>query len=113
LPVGNLTPKRDISDVRDIVQAIWKVAEEGDPLKPVNIGAGASFSMQGIIDQLVESARVPLTPTPDPELFRPTDEPEIRADVTRLRALGFAPQYTIRQTVDDVLAYWRDHWQNA
>ncbi|MFZ3355180.1 MAG: GDP-mannose 4,6-dehydratase [Thermoplasmata archaeon] len=113
LPVGNLTPKRDISDVRDIIQAIWKVFESGEPQRPVNIGAGASFSMQGIIDQLVGLAQVPLTAMPDPALFRPTDEPEIRADVTRLRALGFTPRYALQQTVEDVLAYWREHWQNA
>ncbi|MFZ0891350.1 MAG: GDP-mannose 4,6-dehydratase [Thermoplasmata archaeon] len=113
LPVGNLTPKRDISDVRDIIQAIWKVFESGDAQRPVNIGAGASFSMQGIIDQLVGLAQVPLTASPDPALFRPTDEPEIRADVTRLRALGITPKFTISQTVEDVLAYWREHWQNA
>jgi GDP-4-dehydro-6-deoxy-D-mannose reductase len=113
LPVGNLTPRRDISDVRDIIQAMWKVFESGEPHRAVNIGAGASFSMQGIVDQLVGLAHVPLTVAPDPALFRPTDEPEIRADVTRLRALGFTPSYSIDRTVEDVLAYWREHWQNA
>ncbi len=113
LPVGNLLPRRDISDVRDIIQAIWKVFEAGDPQMPVNIGAGASYSMQGIVDDLVGRAQVRLAPTPDPALFRPTDELEIRADVTRLRALGFVPRISIHETVADVLEYWRAHWQNA
>ena len=107
LRVGNLDTRRDISDVRDAVRAIWLVFERADPRDPVNIGAGESFSIRGIAEELVTLARVPVTIVPDPGRFRPTDEPEIRGDVGRLRALGFTPKYPLATTVKDVLDYWR------
>lgn len=107
LRVGNLGTRRDISDVRDVTRAIWRVFESGRPDEPVNIGSGVSVSIEGIAQSLVRSARVPLTLAPDPSLFRATDEPEIRADIVRLRALGFTPEFPLERTVSDALKHWR------
>jgi GDP-4-dehydro-6-deoxy-D-mannose reductase len=108
LRVGNLATRRDISDVRDATRAIWKVFESGRSDQPVNIGAGVSVSVASIAQSLVDLARVPLTLAPDRTLFRATDEPEIRADISRLRALGFSPAYPLERTVADALAFWRN-----
>lgn len=107
LKVGNLDVRRDISDVRDVVRAIWAVFERGDPRQPINIGAGESFSIRTIAETLVRLARVPLTLEPDPSLFRPTDEPDIRSDISRLRALGYSPTIPLERTVEDSLSHWR------
>ncbi|MGA8710719.1 MAG: GDP-mannose 4,6-dehydratase [Thermoplasmata archaeon] len=108
LKVGNLDVRRDISDVRDVVRAIWTVFEKGEPLQPINIGAGQSFSIRTIAESLVRLARVPLAFEPDASLLRPTDEPEIRSDISRLRALGYSPSLPIERTIEDSLAYWRE-----
>ncbi|MGP8075792.1 MAG: GDP-mannose 4,6-dehydratase [Thermoplasmata archaeon] len=108
LKVGNLDVRRDISDVRDVVRAIWTVFEEGEPLQPINIGAGQSFSIRTIAESLVRLARVPLVFEPDASLLRPTDEPEIRSDISRLRALGYSPSIPIERTIEDSLTYWRE-----
>ncbi|HEY1198220.1 MAG TPA: GDP-mannose 4,6-dehydratase [Thermoplasmata archaeon] len=108
LRVGNLDVRRDISDVRDVVRAIWTVFERGDPRQPINIGAGQSFSVRSIAESLVRLSRVPLTLEPDPTLFRPTDEPEIRSDISRLRSLGYAPTIPLERTIEDSLGHWRE-----
>jgi GDP-4-dehydro-6-deoxy-D-mannose reductase len=107
LRVGNLDALRDISDIRDVVRAMWLIFEKGSPTEPVNVGAGRSFSIRWISEQLVRSARVPIEVKPDPALFRPTDEPETRADTTRLRKLGYEPEYPLERTIVDSLDYWR------
>ena len=109
LRVGNVDTRRDISDVRDVVRAIVRVFERGDPKEPVNIGAGESTSIRAIVESLVRKSRVPLTIVRDPALFRPTDEPEIRGDIDRLRALGYAPEIPLDRTLGDVLDHWRAH----
>ncbi len=109
LRVGNLEVRRDISDVRDVVRAIWTVFERGDPKQPVNIGAGQSFSVRGIAETLTRLARVPITLETDRALLRPTDEAEIRSDISRLRALGYAPSIPLERTVEDSLNYWREN----
>ena len=105
--VGNLATQRDISDIRDVIRAIWLVFERGLPTEPVNIGAGRSVSVRWIAEQLVGQARVPVQLVPDQALFRPTDEPDNRADVERLKALGFVPEFPIERTIRDALDYWR------
>jgi GDP-4-dehydro-6-deoxy-D-mannose reductase len=112
LRVGNLDVRRDISDVRDVVRAIWTVFERGESRQPINIGAGESFAIRTIAETLLRRSRVPLTLEPDPTLLRPTDEPDIRADITRLRALGYTPTLPIDRTVGDSLDYWREHPPN-
>ncbi len=107
IKVGNLDTRRDISNVRDSVRALWKIFEAGDPKAPVNVAAGQSFSIRDIAETLVRLARVPIELVPDPALFRPTDEPENRADVSRLRALGHVPEYPLERTISDALEYWR------
>ena len=107
LRVGNLDVRRDISDVRDVVRAIWTVFERGDPAHAVNIGAGQSFPVRAIADSLLRLSRVPLSIEPDPALLRPTDEPDIRSDISRLRALGYAPTIPLERTIEDSLDHWR------
>ena len=107
LKVGNLDTRRDVSDIRDVVKALWLVFERADPRASVNVGAGQSYSIRDFANTLVRLARVPLTITPDPALFRPTDEPDNRGDISRLRALGYAPEYPIERTIADALDYWR------
>ena len=107
LRVGNLDTLRDVSDIRDVMRALWIVFEKGDPKQAVNVGAGESYSIRGIADRLVRLARVPLEVVADPSLFRPTDEPDNRADVARLRQLGYRAEYSLDRTVADALDYWR------
>ena len=105
--VGNLEPLRDVSDIRDVLRAMWLVFEKGNPAEAVNVGAGRSFSVRWILDQLVRQAKVPVEVRSDPALFRPTDEPDNRSDISRLRALGFEAQYPMERTITDALDFWR------
>ena len=107
MKVGNLDKRRDVSDIRDVVRALWRVFEAGTPEQPVNVGAGQSYSIRSFVDELVRLARVPITVTVDPALLRPTDESDNRADISRLTALGYAPKIPIQQTLRDALDYWR------
>jgi GDP-4-dehydro-6-deoxy-D-mannose reductase len=105
--VGNLNGLRDISDIRDVVRAMWLVFENGRVEEAVNVGAGRSFSIRWIVEQLCQAARVPIHAVEDPALLRPTDEPDNRADVSRLHALGFVAKYPLERTITDALDFWR------
>ena len=106
LKVGNLDTSRDISDIRDVVRAMWLVFEKGDPKEPVNVGAGRSYSIRWIADQLIQRAGVPLELVSDPALLRPTDELDNRANISRLHRLGFEPTHSLERTIGDALDFW-------
>ncbi len=107
--VGNLETLRDISDIRDVIRAMWLIFEKGDPRTPVNVGAGRSYSIRWIAEELVKLSRVPIKLVPDPALFRPTDEADNRADTTRLKSLGYTSQFPLERTLSDALEFWRLH----
>jgi GDP-4-dehydro-6-deoxy-D-mannose reductase len=107
IAVGNLDTRRDISDIRDVTRALWTIFERGTPTEAVNVGAGQSYSIRDIVDHLAKIAKVPVSAQADPALMRPTDEPDNRADVRRLRALGYVSEYPIQRTIEDSLEYWR------
>ena len=45
----------------------------------------------------------------DPQLLRPTDERIIVGDVTKLKtATGCSQNIPMKQTISDMLAYWRN-----
>ena len=107
LHVGNLDKRRDISDIRDVVRALRVVFEKGRSEDAVNVGAGQSYSIRWIVDELVRAAKIPISVVQDPGLLRPTDEPDNRADISRLRSIGYAPQLPMQRTIREALEHWR------
>ena len=103
--VGNLTPRRDLTDVRDVVRAYRLLVEHGEPGAVYNVCSGTDIAVQELADQLLAMTDRPLRLEPDPELFRPVDLPVLRGDPERLRAAtGWAPEIPMEQTLRDLLA---------
>ncbi len=108
IPVGNLSARRDFTDVRDVVRAYRLLAEHGTPGEAYNVCSGTDVAVQELADRLVAQARVPVELTPDPELLRPVDTPRLCGDPARLQAAtGWTPAFSLDQTLADVLDDWR------
>ncbi len=102
--VGNLSARRDFSDVRDVAAAYIRIAEAAETGSVVHVASGEAHSVQELLDTLVAAAEVDVEVVPDPELWRPSDAPLVVGDASRLRALGWRPRFSIEQTLADVLA---------
>jgi len=106
--VGNLSARRDFSDVRDVVRAYYLVVTQGQPGEVYNIGSGRSCSIQGILDILVSLGRAAVRVERDLARMRPSDTPEIRCDASKLQAVtGWEPTIPLEQSLRDVLDDWR------
>jgi GDP-4-dehydro-6-deoxy-D-mannose reductase len=104
VPVGNLTARRDFTDVRDVVRAYRLLIERGEPGEAYNVCSGRAVSVQELAEALLTMARRPMELTPDPELERPVDVPVLLGDYSRLRAAtGWAPTIPLEQTLEDLL----------
>jgi GDP-4-dehydro-6-deoxy-D-mannose reductase len=104
IAVGNLSARRDVTDVRDVVQAYRLLIEHGAPGEVYNLCTGVDLAVQTLADLLVGLARRPVELVTDPALLRPVDLPVLRGDATKLRtATGWAPRIPIEQTVADLL----------
>lgn len=108
LETGNLTPRRDLTDVRDVVQAYLLLMERGRTGVAYNIGTGTTHAMQEVLDRLLAQSRRPVEVRQQASLVRATETRAVRADATRLwNETGWTPRFTLDQTLADILAYWR------
>ena len=108
LRVGDLSARRDFTDVRDVVRAYRLLVERGEPGEVYNVCSGVDLAVQDLADQLVAQAKVPLQLEVDPELLRPVELPVLRGSHDRLtRATGWEPEIPISQTLTDLLEDWR------
>lgn len=108
VPIGNMTPLRDVTDVRDVVRAYRLLVTSGQPGAAYNVCRGEAVSVQHIAETLLAMARRPMRLVTDPALQRPVDIPVLVGDNGALRAAtGWEPTIPLEQTLTDVLADWR------
>jgi GDP-4-dehydro-6-deoxy-D-mannose reductase len=108
LRVGNLETKRAILDVRDLVAALLALARCGRAGEAYNICADEAHRVGDLIPLLEAAAGMKFELAPDPELYRPLDEPIIVGSAERLkRETGWLPSIPLEQTIADVYEYER------
>lgn len=101
---GNLSAKRDFTDVRDVVRAYGMLAEKGRDGETYNVGSGKSISIEELLCKIIELSGVSIKREIDPKRLRPSDIPEIRADISKLqRDTGWSPQIELSQTLGEML----------
>jgi len=109
LVLGNLEPKRDLTDVRDTARAYVAMMAGATPGTPYNVCSGRQLSIRAVVETFVARARVPIALVQNPALFRPNDTPVMAGDPARLTAdTGWTPAVPFEETVDQLLEYWRN-----
>lgn len=107
--VGNLTPRRDFTDVRDVVRAYWLALEKGKKGDVYNICSGKDYSAGEVLKVLLSLSRVKPKIKRDPQRMRPSDVMRLLGDSTKFRRLtGWKPEIPFRKTMEDLLNYWRE-----
>lgn len=111
---GNLDACRDLTDVRDVVQAYLLLMDQGRRGAAYNIGSGQVVSMQEVLQRLLALSCVQVEVRRQVEAMRPADAPTIRLSAAKLRReTGWTPRYSLDQTLEDILRYWRSVTQAA
>jgi GDP-4-dehydro-6-deoxy-D-mannose reductase len=109
VPLGAVEPVRDLTDVRDVVQAYRLLAQRGEPGEAYNVCSGRGVSVGEVAQRLVRLSERDLRITVDPDLVRPVDVPRLVGDPSKLRAAtGWEPIVPLERTIADVLAEARD-----
>ena len=105
IKVGNLSARRDYTDVRDVARAYRLLVSEGAAGEAYNVCSGVDVSVETRAHRLLALAEVDLRIEEDPALMRPVDVPVLVGDNARLRAAtGWQPEIALDDTLRDVLA---------
>jgi GDP-4-dehydro-6-deoxy-D-mannose reductase len=106
--VGNLSARRDLTDVRDTVRAYKRLMEAGRPGIVYNVCSGKARGVGEVLDALVKAARQPITIRTDPARLRPSDAGLVLGDPSRIRRdTGWEPVIPFETSLVDLLDYWR------
>lgn len=108
MSVGNLSAKRDFTDVRDVVRAYRLLGENGKSGKIYNVGRGNAVEIQYILDTALSLSEKEIEVKRDPNKMRASDIPIIEPDVSQIFSdTGWKAEISMEQTINDTLAYWR------
>ncbi len=101
---GDLSSRRDFTDVRDTVRAYRLLAERGVPGRTYNICTGHDVAVSETLERLRAMSTVTITTSIDPSLLRPIEVPVHRGSARRLiDDTGWTPTIPLEQTLSDVL----------
>ncbi len=107
--VGNLAPKRDFSDVRDIVRGYHLVAEQGRPGQAYHLCSGRAVSIGTVLKTLTGLTSKKVAVAVDKDKLRKADIPVLRGSNRRaIEELGFAVRYRLKETLRDTFAWWQE-----
>ncbi len=108
LETGDLSPRRDLTDVRDVVGAYILLMERGRSGEAYNIASGVTHSMREILERLLAFTRIPVRVRQQPGLLRAIDSAEVRGGADKLGAeTQWSPRIPLDQTLADTLDCWR------
>ncbi len=108
IPVGDLSARRDFTDVRDVVRAYRLLARDGHAGEAYNVCSGTDVSVLDIAQRLLAFADRPIELRVDPSLLRPIDLPILRGDATKLRTdTGWQPVIPLDDTLHDLFQEMR------
>jgi GDP-4-dehydro-6-deoxy-D-mannose reductase len=106
---GDLTARRDFSDVRDVVRAYRLLATKGTPGEVYNVCSGRDVPVSELADALIAHAGRPMRVELDPSRLRPVELKALRGDPSKLRAAtGWTAEIALERTLSDLLGWWRD-----
>ncbi len=106
LRVGNLAARRDFLHVDDAVEGYRLLLEGAEAGTVYNLGSGEAVSIEHALERLIAISGLRVEVEIDESKFRPVDLPLLRADIERLRGLGWSPARSLEEAL-------RDLWQAA
>lgn len=106
--LGNLSTRRDFTDVRDIVRAYRLMAERGNPDAVYLPCSGRSRPLTDLVDTLVGMAAADVVVHTDATLQREGEQPDLYGSPDRLTAdTGWVPEIPLERSLEDTLDWWR------
>lgn len=109
LILGNLEATRDWGHAKDYVKAMWLMLQQDKPDNFV-CATGISHSVQDLVDYTFNKVNLDAQyyVKTDPKFLRPEELRDLKGDSTKLRKLGWKPDYTFETMIDEMIDYWME-----
>ena len=105
IELGNIEPRRDYIDTRDVADAIAAVAGSSRGFRIFNVGTGEAYSVRDIVNRLERILGRTITVVQDAARVRATERMLLVSDIGRIAAAtGWAPRLPLDETLRDIAA---------
>ena len=105
--VGNISVRRDFTDVRDVVKAYWLLMERESDEIIFNVASGRAVEIKQLLELLKDVSGLEVEIVQEQQRIRGYDVPVVVASYDRLQqATGWTPEIPLRKTLHDVYTYW-------
>jgi NAD dependent epimerase/dehydratase len=109
LKLGNTSPTRDLTFVKDTVNGFLEIAEASNLNgEYCNIGMNEEVSVQTLVDTIAKLMNVKITVTTDPTRVRPgaSEVERLYCDASKIKAhTKWKPQYNLEQGLKETIAF--------
>jgi GDP-4-dehydro-6-deoxy-D-mannose reductase len=108
IEVGNISVKRDFTDVRDVVRAHTLLMEKGRRGEVYNVCSGKAVPLREILDLLLSFSSQKIEVQVDSRKLRKADIPLLLGDNKKIKEeTSWMPEISLKQSLRDLLEYWR------
>lgn len=112
LIMGNPEPKRDFSDVRDILRGYMLAVEKGKPGEVYNLGSGKNISIGDLAKMAIKIGGLEgkMTVEIEKSRYRPAEVMVLQCDYSKARKeLGWEPRIPLEKTMKDLIDYFLEN----
>jgi GDP-4-dehydro-6-deoxy-D-mannose reductase len=114
IEVGNLETFRDITGIKDTLQAIWLAYTKGEPGEVYNVCSGKPTKIRDVLEYFIKlSGKQIIIKENTDTLLRITDEPIILGDNSKICIkLGYKSKQDLHNLLDDIYSYWMEYYKS-
>ena len=107
LVLGNLDAYRDWGHSKDYVRAMHLILQQPQAGDWV-VATGETRSVRDMCEYVFSKLNMNYQDyvKQDPKFLRPEELPYLKGDSSRIRALGWTPEYTFETMMDEMIEYW-------
>jgi UDP-glucose 4-epimerase len=107
LKLGNLTPKRDFIHTHDMADAVWRLTNlDNVNFDIYNLGRGIEYAVTDVVQAFSALLNEHISIEVDPLKVRKVERQHLLSDVSKLKSIGWNPQYSLEDGIDTMIKNW-------
>ena len=109
LQLGNLFPKRDFTDIRDVVYALYLIGRKGENSSCYNICSGKLITIKSLLNMIIEELNLDNTPKiiRKKERVNPFEITELLGSNKKIIKLGWRQNYMIKSSIKNLVKSYK------
>ncbi|HIC76324.1 MAG TPA: NAD-dependent epimerase/dehydratase family protein, partial [Candidatus Dadabacteria bacterium] len=105
--LGDIKSKRDYLYIKDLITAFLTIVKNKEKgVQIYNVGSGVSTSAEDIVRAIEKISKKKLSIEVDKSKLRKNEMPDEKADISKLKILGWNPKYNVHSGLKDMFTNW-------